>query len=102
MSHFPKEVTTVLERYAAIWVNDATTRERQMNPADRLAYHQEHSLPVIEDLQSWCEAALEEERVEENSGLGRALRYYLNHYEGLMAFCRIEGAQAGQSIWRKC
>ena len=98
MSHFPEDVTTVLERYAAVWVNDDHTRDQLMNPADRLAYHQKHSLPVMKDLRSWCEAALEEERVEENSGLGKALRYYLNHYEGLTAFCRIEGAQLDNNL----
>jgi hypothetical protein len=34
-------------------------------------------------LKAWCEAALAQGSVEENSGLGKAIRYYLSHYEGL-------------------
>ena len=33
------------------------------------------------------------DRVEENSGLGKAIRYFHKHYGGLTAFCRIKGAK---------
>lgn len=35
---------------------------------------------------------LKENKTEENSGLGKAIRYFLKHFNGLSAFCRIEGA----------
>lgn len=41
----------------------------------------------------WGEEALASERVEENSGLGKALRYFNKHFEGLSRFCTHEGAK---------
>jgi transposase len=98
MSNFREEVAYVVACYAAIWANDDIAREENLNAQQRLAYHKEHSLPVMEHLQGWCEAALQEDVVEENSGLGKALRYYLKHYEGLTAFCRIEGARLDNNL----
>ncbi|QEP43254.1 hypothetical protein D5085_09070 [Ectothiorhodospiraceae bacterium BW-2] len=39
------------------------------------------------------EAQIESGDVEENSPLGKAIRYLLNHYNKLTGFCRIERAQ---------
>jgi transposase len=97
-SHFPEEVAYVLACYAAIWVNDSVAREENLSPAQRLTYHQTHSLPVMEGLQSWCETAQEEEQVEANSGLGKAIRYFLKHFKGLTAFCRFEGARLDNNL----
>jgi len=41
----------------------------------------------------WGQQALLSERVEENSGLGKAIRYFTSHYDGLTRFCTIEGAK---------
>ncbi len=30
--------------------------------------------------------------MEENSTLGKAIRYFIKHYKGLTCFCRAEGA----------
>lgn len=97
-SHFPDEVSEVLERYALIWVNERETAQAQMTPAQRLEHHRQHSLPVMSGLKVWCETALAQGRIEENSGLGKAIRYYLNHYEGLAAFCHIEGAKLDNNL----
>ena len=69
-----------------------------MTPSERLAYLREHSLPVMEHLKSWCEVIGQKTAVENNSGLGRAIQYFLKHYEGLTAFCRIEGAKLDNNL----
>ena len=97
-SHFPDAVGEVLEQYAVIWANEESAKQAQMTPAQRLAHHREHSLPVMEHLKAWCEMSLAKRSVEENSGLGKAIRYFLNHFEGLSAFCRIEGAQLDNNL----
>ena len=97
-SHFPDAVGEVLERYAVIWANEEAANQAQMTPAQRLTHHREHSLPIMEGLKAWCENSLAERSVEENSGLGKAIRYFLNHYEGLSAFCRIEGARLDNNL----
>lgn len=93
ISHFPKEVEHILQRYEAIWVNEHETVEQSLNPAQRLAYHQQHSLPVMAEIKQWGETKLQSEEVEHNSALGKAIRYFIKHYEGLTCFCRIENAK---------
>lgn len=89
---FPDQVTDVLERYALIWAHDHACQDQALSPAQRLAYHREHSLPVMEQLRAWGQQQLERGAVEANSGLGQAIGYFNRHYQGLTAFCRIEGA----------
>lgn len=93
MTHFPAEVQALLEQYARIWQHETQVEQDKLSAAERLAYHREHSLPVMQTLQSWGEEALMSERVEENSGLGKALRYFNKHFEGLSRFCTHEGAK---------
>ena len=96
ISHFPEEVEWLLERYGEIWAREQEAHA--LTAADRLAYHQARSLPVMEELLAWGQAKLDDGAVEENSGLGQAIRYFIKHYEGLTAFCRIEGAQLDNNL----
>jgi transposase len=36
--------------------------------------------------------------VEENSGLGKAIRYFNNHFDGLTCFSRVEGAMLDNNL----
>ena len=90
--HFPDQVEGVLERYARIWENEDHCRSEPLNPAQRLAYHRERSLPVMESLRQWGRDRLEDGSVEANSGLGQAIGYFERHFEGLTLFCRVAGA----------
>lgn len=93
LAHFPDDVHTVLEWYKAIWHHEDEVVERQLCPPVRLAYHREHSLPLMRTIHAWGERQLAEGVVEANSGLGKAIRYFLNHFEGLTCFCTVEGAR---------
>ena len=93
ISHFPDEVEHILNRYGEIWTNDHTLKEQGLNPTQRLAYHQQHSLPIMAEIKQWGETHLQEDSVEENSGLGKAIRYFIKHYDGLSCFCKIEGVK---------
>ena len=44
-----------------------------MSPEQRLAFHQAHSEPKMDELKNWLTAQIEERRVEPNSGLGEAI-----------------------------
>jgi len=92
LAHFPDQVDTVLNLYKVIWIQDDRAKEHRLNDADRLAFHREHSLPVMAQIRDWGQCQLDKETVEENSGLGKAIRYFIKHYEGLSCFCRVEGA----------
>lgn len=92
LSSFPKEVDYVLKLYKNIWINEDIVNEKTLTKSERLLYHREHSLPVMEKILAWCNDYLTGEDAEENGGLGRAARYFVKHYKGLAAFCHIEGA----------
>ena len=90
MDQHPDEVTFALELYEPVWANEAHCKREGLNPEQRLAYHQEHSLPQMNQLKQWCEHHLSESgTVEPNSNLGQAMAYVIRHFEGLSAFCRI-------------
>ncbi|EGU37797.1 transposase [Vibrio ichthyoenteri ATCC 700023] len=93
LHQFPEEVEQVLKWYGEIWRQDDEAGERGLNAEKRLAWHHKLSLPVMEQIRDWGEAELESGNVEENSSLGKAINYFSKHYEGLMGFCRVEGAK---------
>lgn len=92
-AQFPDEVESVLNRYKVIWIHDDETKKQAMSDAERLAYHREHSLPVMAQIRQWGEDQLDQEHVEENSSLGKAIRYFVKHYDGLICFCTVKGAK---------
>jgi hypothetical protein len=69
-----------------------------MTPEQRLRFHQEHSQPLMDTLQQWMEAELAEHRTEPNSGLGKAIRYMLRHWEPLTLFLREPGAPLDNNV----
>jgi hypothetical protein len=89
---FPDKVPWVLERYAWIWEYDAHCKEHHYSEAQRLDYHRQHSLPVMEQLRDWGQRQLDTDETEANSGLGKAIGYFLRHFDALTAFCRWPGA----------
>lgn len=93
INHFPDEVEHVLKRYGEIWVNDDYTKTENLGLCARLAYHQQHSQPIMEEIKLWGETHFSNETVEENSGLGKAIRYFIKHYVGLSYFCTLEGVK---------
>ncbi|UAL42603.1 IS66 family transposase [Shewanella inventionis] len=93
INHFPEEVENILTLYGEVWRNEQTTIERELTARERLEYHQQHSLPILEAIKSWGEKHFTNESIEKNSGLGKAIRYFLKHYDGLSLFCHHEGVK---------
>jgi hypothetical protein len=89
---FPQECKTVLESFQKIYHHDAQAKERSLSDQERLLFHQEHSKPVMEELQRWMKEQLEEKKVEPNSGLGEAITYMLKRWEPLTRFLHVAGA----------
>lgn len=89
----PEDVVFALECYEPVWANEAHCKRVGLDGGQRLAYHQEHSLPHMNKLKEWCEQQLSEAgSVEPNSNLGQAMAYLIRHFDGLSAFCRILNA----------
>jgi hypothetical protein len=65
---------------------------------ERLAFHQEHSGPLMQSLKEWMENQLEEKSVEPNSSMGKAIQYMLNHWPALTLFLRVPNAPLDNNI----
>ena len=91
-NNYPDEVGWLLEQYGKVWHHDTESEDLGHTPAERLSYHKEHSSPTMEKIRQWCEESLSTEDAEHYSGLGKAQKYFLKHYDGLTGFCQFEGA----------
>lgn len=95
---FPEIVEAVLTDYRKIWHHQSEAEEQGLGTVATQHYHQQHSLPVIEELKQRFEVALSDGSVEANSSLGKAMSYYLSYYEDLTAFCHIPGAAIDNNL----
>lgn len=89
---FPEECDYVLDQFGQVYKYDAITKELKMSAAERLIYHQEHSLPAMNDLWDWMQKQFDDKLVEPNSGLGKAIKYMKNHWVKLTRFLSVAGA----------
>jgi hypothetical protein len=89
---FPSECTRVIDAIAEVYKHEAQCREHTLSAAQRLAYHQQHSGPVMDELKAWMEHQLEDQQVEPNSRLGGAFDYLLKRWEALTRFLHLPGA----------
>jgi hypothetical protein len=98
VKNFPTECRYVLETVGLVFYHDALAREQKMTPDDRLLFHQQKSLPLMEGLHDWCRQQMDERKVEPNSGLGKAVQYLLRHWPELTLFLRLAGAPLDNNI----
>ena len=98
VGNFPSECRYVLETLGGVYANDAVAKERKMTPAERLAFHQQCSQPLMEGLKEWMEEQFRERKVEPNSGLGKAIAYLQKHWSKLTLFLREPGAPLDNNI----
>jgi transposase len=95
---FPQPCLHLLEVLAEVYKHDKHALDENMSDAERLSHHQTHSGPLMEDLKQWLTAQLDDRLVEPNSGLGRAIKYMLNHWEKLTQFLRVTAAPLDNNI----
>ena len=96
--NFPDACRHVLEALGEVYHHDALARKNRLSPEERLLFHQQHSGPVMELLQQWQTAQLEEKKVEPNSGLGGAIAYLLKYWNRLTLFLRQASAPIDNNI----
>jgi transposase len=89
---FPQICQRVLEDMAQVYHVDHLAKTQQLDPAQRLAYHQQQSAPVMEGLKAWLQQRWCQKEIEPNSSLGKAVAYLLSHWEKLTGFLRIPQA----------
>jgi hypothetical protein len=98
VENFPEECRKVIESLREVYRFDALTQEQKLSDLDRLAFHQAHSQPVMEDLQKWMQEQIEQKKVEPNSGLGEAIQYMLKRWQTLTRFLSVPGAPLDNNI----
>lgn len=98
MSFFDDECHFVLKIIGKIYQHEKDCKIKGYPANDRLAYHQENSLPLMFSLRTWLSNKLLYHEIEPNSGLGESIRYMLKHWEGLTQFLRHPGAPIDNSL----
>ena len=90
--YFPNESAQVIEAIAKVYEYEAECKKQRLTPDQRLAYHQQHSCAVMDDLKAWMEKQFEDRCVEPNSRLGGAFDYLLKRWKSLTRFLEVPGA----------
>jgi transposase len=95
---FPEAARCVIQALAEVYKHDATCRQQACTAEQRLSFHQQHSQPIMDGLERWMTEQFDKRLVEPNSGLGKALRYLLNHWSELTLFLRKAGAPLDNNV----
>jgi hypothetical protein len=90
--YFPNESAQVIETIAKVYAHEAACKKQRLSPAQRLAYHQQHSRALMDELKAWMEKQFEDRCVEPNSRLGGAFDYLLKRWQALTRFLEVPGA----------
>jgi len=90
--YWPKEASYVIQLIQKIYKNEKEVKKEEMNDAERLLYHQKHSLPIMVEYKRYIEELLIKNKIEPNSSFGAAINYSLNHWENLTRFLSVPGA----------
>jgi len=77
---------------------DAQAKEQNMTPDQRLGFHQLNSGSQMDALRSWLDTQIQDNLVEPNSGLGKAITYMIKHWHELTQFLRVSGAPLDNNI----
>ena len=93
---FEPQCHHVLEVLARVYQHDSDAQG--LRESERLAYHQQHSGPLMAELKDWMTQQLDPKNVEPNSGLGEAIGYMLKHWEPLTLFLRQGGAPLDNNL----
>jgi len=95
---FPDECRYVIDILAEVYHVDATAKAQNMTPEQRLYFHQVHSGAEMNELRSWLDTQFNDNLVEPNSGLGKAIAYMIKHWEELTQFLRVPGVPLDNNI----
>ena len=88
----------MLEALGRVYSHDAQVRQQTLSAQERLRFHQQHSVPVMEELHGWLQAQVAQKNTEPNSALGKAINYMLRHWRGLTVFLRQAGAPLDNNL----
>ena len=95
---FPAECEYILGIFKDVYRHEKRTKQLGLSAQERLAYHQSHSKPLMEELHAWMRNQFEQKNVEPNSSMGEAISYMLRHWQALTQFFRVPGAPLDNTV----
>jgi len=98
LDRFPEECAYVIEQLGKVYHQEALVKKQGLSPEDRLLHHQQHSGPVMAELETWARKQFEEKLAEPNSGLGKAIKYLIKHWTKLTRFLQVPGAPLDNNL----
>jgi hypothetical protein len=98
IDNHPVECRFVIERFGLIYKLDEDCKARGASDQERLLAHQQQSAPLMDEIQKWMRAQLDDKRIEPSSGLGQAFLYFLKRWEKFTVFLRESGAPLDNNI----
>lgn len=96
--HHPSEYAVAGEVYGQVFDNDDITKTRGMTPMQRLEFHKEHSLPLMEKLKAMCAALVTSRLAEPNSKLWEPVTFIINQWPRLTKFCEEPGVPLDSNL----
>jgi len=96
VNFFEQECLIIMKKLSQVFQHDEKTRS--MSAQDRLAYHQQHSKPIMDALEQYMAELMAEHRVEPNSELGKSIKYMQRHWVKLTKFLTVPGAPIENNI----
>jgi transposase len=101
-SQFPDEYAVAGSIYKQVFENDDVAKAQGHTPAERLAFHRENSLPLMEKLKAMCEAKITNRLVEPNSKLWEPVTFIINQWPRLTKFCFEPGVPLDTNVVEQC
>ena len=91
LSTYPEAARFVMKLYGQVYDHEQHCKAHRFTDGERLAYHQQHSRPLMRELKAWVERVLSGD-AEPNSPLAAECQYLSTHWAGLTRFLEVPGA----------
>jgi len=98
VTSFPEHCAHVLDLLGQVYAHDAQTKKLGLSAHERLAWHQQKSAPLMDELEAWGRQQIAQRRVEPNSGLGKAIAYMQRRWQALTLFLREPAAPLDNNV----
>lgn len=88
----------VLGLIGKVYANDAHIKKKGLSDEERLDYHKEHSLHLMDELKAYLELYRTHHLAEPNGSVGVAIGYMLDRWEQLTRFTQYSGTPLDTNI----
>lgn len=96
--YFPNECKVVLDVIGKVYKWDNHAKDKSYCAEERLLLHKTHSKPILDTLKIWLDAQINDNLVEPNSNLGKAIQYMRNHWVRLTRFVEVAGTPLDNNL----